>query len=256
MPHTSGQFVWHELMTTDPAGARAFYQAVVGWTPVDARMPGQDYWMLQVGDRPVAGVMELPADARAMGTPPSWIGYVAVDDVDATAAQVSDLGGRIYVPPTDIPEVGRFAISADPHGAVLALFKSAQPDQDLAPEPASLGHVGWNELHAGDLAADFPFYGKLFGWEKKDAVDMGPMGTYQIFGTADLALGGMMTKMPDMPVAVWNYYFNVGNIDEAAQRVTAAGGQVVFGPDQVPGGQFILMGVDPQGAHFALMGSR
>ena len=116
--------------------------------------------------------------------------------------------------------------------------------------------MGWHELYASDHAAVFDFYAGLFGWEKKDALDMGEMGVYQMFGTADVTLGGMMTKPPMIPVAHWNYYFNVGNIDQAGERVQSAGGQIVQGPMEVPGGSFIVMGVDPQGAHFSLVGSR
>lgn len=256
MSNANGRFVWYELMTTDLAAARTFYSSVVGWNPVDAQMPGMDYWMFNAGETPVAGVMKLPEEAAKMVAPPSWTGYVTVEDVDAAAALVTANGGTVHVPPTDIPNVGRFAIVADPHGASLAVFKSANPEQDLPAAQEKPGHVGWNELHAGDLATDFDFYSKLFGWVKKDAMDMGEMGIYQMFGIDDVTLGGMMNKMPTMPVAFWNYYFNVGNIDEAAERVKAAGGQIAFGPDEVPGGSFILLGVDPQGTNFALLGSR
>jgi hypothetical protein len=256
MANHHGRFVWYELMTTDLPAAREFYGRVVGWNPVDAKMPGWDYWMFNAGQTPVAGAMVLPDEARSMGVPPSWTGYVAVDDVDAAAAKVTANDGAVQVPPRDIPTVGRFAVVSDPHGAPLALFKPANPDQDLPADQEAQGHVGWNELHAGDLAADFDYYARLFGWQKKDAMDMGEMGVYQMFGLGNDTLGGMMTKTPDTPMPVWNYYFNVGNIDEAADRVKSAGGQVIFGPEAVPGDMFILMGVDPQGAHFALLGTR
>jgi predicted enzyme related to lactoylglutathione lyase len=187
---------------------------------------------------------------------PKWIGYVSVADVDAAAVQVRANGGTVHVPPTDIPTVGRFSLVADPHGAPLAVFNSANPEQDLPAAQETPGQVGWNELRTGDLATDFGFYSKLFGWVKKDAMDMGEMGIYQIFGIDDVTLGGMMNKPPTAPVAFWNYYFNVGNIDEATERVRTAGGQITFGPDEVPGGGFILLGIDPQGANFALLGSR
>ena len=256
MPSTHGRFVWYELMTTDPVAARAFYSHVVGWTAADAQMPGMDYWMFNAGESAVAGVTELPEEARQMSAPPSWIGYIGVESVDAAAASVTANGGTVHVPPRDVPTVGRFAIVADPRGAVVALFKFANPELDLPAEQEKPGHVGWHELHAGDATTDFDFYAKLFGWVKKDAMDMGEMGIYQMFGKDDVMLGGMMTKPPTMPVAAWSYYFNVGNIDEAAERVKAGGGQIAFGPDQVPGGKFILMGFDPQGAGFALLGSR
>jgi len=256
MSDPNGRFVWYELMSTDLAAAREFYGRVVGWQAVDAQMPGMHYWIFRADEKPVAGLMDLPEDARQMGAPPTWIGYVGVPDVDATTAKVTANGGRVYRPPTDIPNVGRFSIVADPQGAVLALFKSANPEQDQPPSQDAKGGVRWHELYAADQASAFDFYAKVFGWEKKDAMDMGEMGTYQIFGTADTMLGGMMNKPPMVPVANWHYYFNVGNIDEAAEHVRSAGGQVVHGPQEVPGGGFVVMGVDPQGALFALMGSR
>src|SRR5438270_8311104 len=135
MASSTGYFVWHELMTTDVAAARAFYSKVVGWESTDAQMPNINYWMFNAGGTPIAGVTDLPQDARAMGTPPSWVGYVAVDDVDATTAKVTAGGGKVYVQPRDIPNVGRFAIVADPDGAAIAVLKSANPGEDQAPDP-------------------------------------------------------------------------------------------------------------------------
>ncbi len=256
MSSVDGRFVWYELMTTDLGAARTFYDQVVGWQAMETQMPGHPYWMFTVDKAPIGGLMDLPQDARRMGAPPSWIGYVYASDVDAAAAKASALGGKLLVEPKDIPNVGRFAIVADPGGAVFGLLQSSQPEQVQAPEQAAPGRVGWHELYAGNLDAALAFYTGLFGWEKKDAMPMGEMGVYQIFGVGDAALGGMMTKPPMVPVAHWGYYFNVGNIDEAAERVRSAGGQIVMGPQEVPGGDLILQGVDPQGAHFALVGKR
>jgi predicted enzyme related to lactoylglutathione lyase len=256
MADVNGRFVWYELMTTDRAGARAFYSQVVGWKPLENPMPGIEYEMFAAGDAPVAGMVDLPEDARKMGTPPSWIGYVAAADVDATTAKVKAAGGTAYVEPRDIPNMGRFAVLADPQGAAFALWKSANPDQDQPPSQQAPGRVGWHELYTTDYQAALDFYSGLFGWQKQESMDMGEMGVYQMFGVGDQMLGGMMNKPPNVPVACWQYYFNVGNIDEAGERVKAAGGQVVFGPQEVPGGGFIIMGVDPQGANFALFGNR
>jgi predicted enzyme related to lactoylglutathione lyase len=255
MADLNGRFVWYELMTTDLAAARGFYSRVVGWNAIDSKMSGMDYWMFTAGEKPVTGLMTLPEDARKMGAPPNWIGYVGVADVDATAAKVTANGGTVHVPPTDIPNVGRFSVIADPQGATLGLFKSTNPEDQPA-EPTEQGRVGWHELYATDHASAFDFYARLFGWQKKEAMDMGEMGLYQTFGTADTTVGGMMNKPPMVPVANWHYYFNVGNIDEAVERVKSAGGQIMMGPQEVPGGGFILMGADPQGAAFALLGNR
>ena len=100
MSDPNGRFVWYELFTTDLPAARAFYSRVVGWQTMDAQMPGHDYWMFTMGEKPVTGLMTLPEDARKMGTPPNWIGYVGVADVDATSAKAKANGGTVYVPPT------------------------------------------------------------------------------------------------------------------------------------------------------------
>jgi uncharacterized protein len=200
--------------------------------------------------------MLQPEDARKMGAPPSWIGYVAVDDVDATTERVKRLGGTVYVPPSDIPNVGRFSVLADPQKAVFALFKSLQTSAAQLPEPDSAGHIGWHELLADDWQKAFGFYSELFGWQKSDAMPMGEMGTYQMFSAGGQAIGGMFNKPPAVPAPHWLYYFNVGDIDAAVERVWANGGQILNGPMEVPGGHWIIQGKDPQGAMFALVGKR
>jgi len=256
MSDLHGRFVWYELMTTDPGAAKAFYGEVVGWGTLDVPMPGMAYTLFTMGETHVSGLMELPEEARNMGAPPSWIGYVAVIDVDAAAGQVKHLGGTIHVQPRDIPNVGRFSIIADPQGAMLALFKSHNPVQDQPPEPGTPGRTGWHELLATEWQAAFAFYGELFGWQKADAIPMGEMGVYQLFSAGGPAIGGMFTKPPMIPVPFWLYYFNVGDIDTVATRVTAGGGEILNGPMQVPGGSWIVQCRDPQGAIFALIGTR
>jgi predicted enzyme related to lactoylglutathione lyase len=256
MPQSHGHFAWYELMTTDTAAAKAFYGAVAGWGIQDADMPGMDYGMFTAGSTAIGGVMELPESARAAGAPPHWMGYVHVDDVDASADQAGRLGGTLYVPPTDIPEVGRFAVIADPQGASIALYKSASPAPEAADTAMRPGHMGWHELYAADWEAVYPFYEALFGWRKDEAVPMGEMGTYQLFTPGGPAIGGMITKPPHLPVPFWLYYIATDAIDAAKDRVTAAGGRVLYGPMEVPGGAFIVQAMDPQGAMFALVGPR
>ncbi|WP_448187334.1 VOC family protein [Azospirillum sp. sgz301742] len=258
MPSFHGKFVWYELMTADMKAAEDFYRGVIGWGSRDAGVPGVSYTLFTAGESPVSGVMILPEQARAAGARPGWIGYVAVDDVDAYAGKVQEAGGRVYRAPDDIPGVGRFAILADAQGAVFALFKTACSGE--APPPVAAGtpgHAGWHELYAADGPTAFDFYAKIFGWVKADAVDMGPMGTYQLFAPGGEeggpAFGGMMTKPDAVPVPFWNYYFNVEAINAAVERVTSRGGQIINGPHQVPGGSWIVQGLDPQGAMFSLV---
>jgi uncharacterized protein len=255
MTNFHGRFVWYELMTTDSEAARAFYASVVGWRARDASMPGMAYTLFTVGEASVSGLLDLPQDARKMGAKPSWIGYVAVDDVDATADQIKRLGGTVHLPPTEVPNISRFSIFADPQTAKLGLFKWLDPDQAQASEPGAPGRIGWHELLAADWEKALAFYGELFGWQKADA-DIGEMGTYQLFSAGGQTIGGMLTKPPMVPAPFWLYYFNIGDIDAAVQRVTAGGGRIVDGPLEVPGGSWIVQCTDPQGAIFALEGKR
>jgi uncharacterized protein len=244
-------FVWYELMTSDLAGAEAFYKAVVGWNTEN--MPGDmPYIIVKAGEANVAGLKNIPADAKAMGARPAWLGYIYAADVDKATDSVKAAGGNVFRAPSDIPSVGRFSVVADPQGAVFMLF---QPSGEAgAPaSPMTPGTVGWHELHAEEWKNAFDFYSGQFGWTKADAMDMGAMGTYQLFAAGGDPIGGMMTKTPDIPVPVWLYYFVVPAIDAATARVDSHGGQVLNGPMEVPGGSWIVQCLDPQGAMFALL---
>jgi uncharacterized protein len=256
MPASPAQFVWYELMTSDAKAAESFYRKVVGWNAQDASQGDMKYTALLAGEAPVAGLMTLPKEACDAGARPGWLGYIGVDDVDAYAGRVTKAGGKIHVPPTDIPNVGRFAMVADPQGVTFNLFKPSAEMSRPAADPATPGIVGWHELLAVDGERAFGFYAGLFGWTKAEAIDMGEMGVYQIFAIAGAQAGGMMTKMPDTPAPFWLYYFNVDAVDAAIARVTDGGGRIIMGPHQVPGGSWIVQCFDPQGAMFALVGCK
>jgi predicted enzyme related to lactoylglutathione lyase len=247
-----GKFVWYDQMSNDLKGSEAFYHTVIGWTIGANAMNDQAYSLLNAGDVMVGGLMPIAQDAKAIGAQPSWMGYIAVDDVDAYASKVKAAGGAIYRDPTDIPNIGRFAVAADPHGAGFILFKG-QGEAAPAHDPSKPGHFCWHELHAGDGEAAFAFYSGLFGWTKGDAMDMGPMGVYQIFKIGDAMAGGMMTRTAETPRPHWLYYINVDAADAAVARVTSAGGRLVNGPMQVPGGQWAVQALDPQGAIFGML---
>jgi predicted enzyme related to lactoylglutathione lyase len=256
MPSPHGRFVWYELMTSDTKSAETFYRSVLGWGARDSGVPNVSYTLLTVGETPVSGLMEIPERAREAGARPGWIGYVWVDDVDASAAKVKQEGGTIHHGPDDIPGVGRFAVAGDPQGAAFALFKASGGGEGPPASRDTPGHPGWRELLATDREAAFSFYAKMLGWTKAEAHDMGPMGVYQIFAVSGETIGGMMTKPQAVPAPFWLYYFNVESINAAVSRVQEGGGQILNGPMEVPGGQWIIQGRDPQGAMFALVGPR
>lgn len=244
-----GSFVWYDLMTTDPAAAQDFYKRVIGW---QTQRFGDSHYIMWVGSQgPMGGVMELPEEARKMGAPPHWIGNAMVDDVDRAVVRVRELGGQVLNPPSDIPTVGRFAVIADPQGAILSLFTPA--GSMAAMERRKHGYVWWNELATSDHKASFRFYSEILGWKQISTFDMGEMGEYLLYGKGETTLGGMFTLPSAMGrPASWIYYIHVDDLDQAIERATSAGAKLVNGPMSVPDGDRIAQLMDPQGAFFAL----
>jgi uncharacterized protein len=256
-PNT-GRLVWYELLTTDPDAAIAFYTHVAGWTTQP--WESGDYTMFLAGQGPLGGVTRLPDAAAAQGAAPYWQANVQVADVDASVALVQELGGRVHHV-EDVPMVGRFAIIADPQGAVIAVFA---PARDLPPhDVAKPGEFSWHELYTTDHEAAFAFYQRIAGWERLGEFDMGAMGKYLLWGRGGEQLGGMMTKPPGMKTPdgrevppSWLFYVTTDDLDAALARAKDRGAQLLNGPMEVPGGQRIVQLLDPQGAAFALVTPR
>lgn len=252
--HTStllGRPVWYELMTADPAAAAAFYGKVVGWTTAPFEGAPAPYTIFRRGgDVGVAGVMQTPDD---MKMPPFWAMYVAVPSLEDGVAHITRLGGSAVSPVIDVPEVGRLQMMKDPQGAVFYILQPVSDEE--SPEGApEIGAASWHELMTTDAAAAMAFYRDVFGWQPSEAMDMGPMGTYQMFNRPHGMIGGMMNKPAEMAHVPphWAIYFRVPDIDAAVERIKAAGGQVLDGPMEVPGGDKVLNAMDPQGAAFSL----
>lgn len=251
---TANNFLWYELMTSDTAAAADFYSHVVGWKTADGSTSRNPYTLFQIGGQGVSGMMELPKEACDQGAQPGWVGYIAVDDVDAEVKRVEQAGGRMLREPDDVPGMLRFAVVADPHGTAFVIFRGfGGPMQ--RPAPGTQGTVGWHELNGGDVESAFAFYSGLFGWTKDQAMDMGGGDVYQLFAAGGDAVGAMM-KQQDGAGPHWLFYFCVDDIDAAIARIGAKGGTVTNGPHQVPGDAWIIQARDPQGASFALVGAR
>jgi predicted enzyme related to lactoylglutathione lyase len=249
---THGRFCWYELLTTDPDSAVPFYEGVVGWGTSPWEGGELPYTMWTRGETPIGGVMQLPEEAAAGGAPSHWLAYILTADVDATVDKALDLGGCVLKEATKVPGEGTFAVLADPQGAAFAVLS---PTGEMpAPEGGSqVGAFSWHELATTDYEAAFEFYSALFGWEKTDAMDMGEMGIYQMYGQAGNTYGGMYNKPAEMPgPPAWLCYATVDDVNEAVGRVADGGGRVVNGPMTVPGGDLIAQCLDPQGAMFAI----
>jgi uncharacterized protein len=246
-----GRPLWYELMTTDMKGAEAFYANVLGWKASPFDGAGQPYSMFnRDGDVPVGGVMTKPAE---MPAPPFWAMYVGVPRLEDAQAQIERLGGKVHTEVIEVPNVGRMLMMADPQGALFYIYEPAAVDP--RPEAAAeVGEASWHELMTTDLAAAVTFYSQVFGWKPSQSMDMGPMGTYEMFDRPHGMIGGMMNKPPEMANVPpnWQIYFRVPDVHAAADRVKAGGGQILNGPMEVPGGDWVATAMDPQGAAFGI----
>jgi uncharacterized protein len=241
-----GKFLWHELMTTDPNGAGSFYTKVLGWKPQPwDKDPA--YTVLLADKGPAGGAMQLPSGTTSS---PQWLAYVGTPDIGATVAAAERLGGRVVKGATDIPDGGKYAILADPQGATFGIYSPAGDGSG----PTN-SEFAWHELATSDYEAAFGFYQALFGWEKLGLHDMGPgMGKYLLFGRGGQQTGGMFKRPASMAESwpSWLLYASVPSASKAADAAKAAGGRVVNGPMQVPGGGWIAQLIDPQGAAIAV----
>lgn len=130
--NSHGAFSWCELLTNDIDGAKRFYGQLFNWTlePSPVSVSGVDYTLVHGAGRPIGGMMPIPQ--AAVGIPPQWGAYVTVNDVDATAELAVELGGKICVPPQDIPQVGRFCVLQDPQGAAINVITYFSKSEETA----------------------------------------------------------------------------------------------------------------------------
>ncbi|MCL6699035.1 VOC family protein [Sphingomonas sp. NSE70-1] len=258
-----GGFIWYELMTDDAEAAGKFYSAVVkGWT-FGERVPTEvEYRMIQRSDGGNAGgVLTLNEEMKSGGARPAWLGYLHVRDVDAKAAAIKAEGGQAMMEPWDQAGVGRLAMVTDPQGAPFYLMDPTPPEHDptAVSDVFSMDQperVRWNELSTSDADGAVDFYTRQFGWTQEGSMDMGEFGQYRFVQNDGVGIGAIMPRMPEMPVSLWTFYIGVDDIDRAAKAITDNGGSILNGPMEIPGGEFALNGMDPQGASFGLVGPR
>jgi predicted enzyme related to lactoylglutathione lyase len=257
-----GHLVWYELMSPDAEASKRFYDAVVGWRIGEPVEEFQGYRMIGRSDGGSAGgILPLTDEMQQHGARPTWLGYIGVDDTDAAVASIEQAGGKLLMAAFDISNVGRIAMVADPQGAPFYVMKptspadkpNAQSDVFSVDQPQ---HVRWNELSTTDQDGAIAFYGSQFGWTQEGDMDMGEMGKYRFIQNRGTTIGAVMRKPPQLPVSLWTFYIGVDDIDRAAEAVTSGGGQILHGPMEIPGGEFSLNAIDPQGASFGLVGPR
>lgn len=260
MTTLQGSWIWYELMTTDFAGSKAFYEAVVPDWSLSAGPPeANGYGFIANTDGGMTGgVLALTQEMIEHGAKPCWLGYIGVDDCDAAVTAIEAASGTCLMPARDVPMAGRIAMVADCCGSPFYVMSPTPPPsggESTAFSTNLQGRCSWNELYAGNQANALDFYTKLFGWTLPEPMDMGPMGKYQFIDHDGSGVGAIM-QVPEGAPTGWAHYFRVPSISAARDAITASGGQIVNGPMEVPGGDWIVQGIDLQGAMFALVGPK
>ena len=256
----TSRFIWYELLTTNADAAQRFYGDVIGWNVQAGAEAGIDYRLIMASDGDsIGGMLQLTDDMKAGGARPVWLGYLFVTDVDAAVSAIEAQGGKTQMPAMTM-HAGRMAMVTDPQGAPIYVMTptppAGQPDaKSTAFDRTAAGHCAWNELATADPKSAFAFYTRQFGFVDGGTMPMGEAGDYQFLNDADGMIGAIAKGGGNRP-NMWLYYFRVTDIDAAIKRVAAGGGTVMHGPHEVPGGDHIIIGTDPQGAVFALVGRR
>jgi predicted enzyme related to lactoylglutathione lyase len=250
------RFVWHDLSTKDLDGSKKFYGEVFNWK--FAASASSPYTHINAGEEMIGGIRQMgPGEPQ----PPSWIGYIGVEDVAATVASITGAGGKVIMPTTTMENVGTFAVTADPTGAVFSPWKSARPGEDVEPTtmPKPFAFC-WDELMSTDPSAAGAFYEKVFGWKQRP-VDMGGGMTYTLLDRPGVtntngdpgSAGGMMKSPPGVPHSFWLAYVGVDDCDRVCERATRLGANVTMPPTDIPNVGRFASWLDPQQAAIAIL---
>jgi predicted enzyme related to lactoylglutathione lyase len=253
---TKHRIVWHDLNTKDLEGSKKFYGEIFNWK-LEGSANGP-YLHITAGTQMIGGMRQMDAKEQM---PTSWLAYVAVDDVAATVTNITAAGGKVFMPTTTMPNVGTFAVTADPSGGVFAPWKSARAGEDVEqttlPAPFTFA---WDELMSTNPAAAGAFYEKVFGWKPR-TMDMGGGMTYTLLdrpgvknAKGDQASAGGMMKSPEgVPYSFWLPYVAVDNADSVSQRAARLGATVTVPPTDIPNVGRFACWMDPQQAAIAIL---
>jgi predicted enzyme related to lactoylglutathione lyase len=251
--YANGVPSWVDLATPDLAASKEFYTALFGWDYDDQPTDGPgDYTMARRNGQNAAGMMPLTTEMAASGMTPVWSTYVSVNDIEATLARVEPAGGTTMGPVMDAMDAGRFAVIADPAGAVICLWEAREHiGADIVNEH---GAFSWSELITPDPDAVTAFYGAVFGWTAQ-AAPM-PTGTYTLFtvsGGNDNGIAGAMASPAEGMPAHWGVYFTVDDAAKAVETARNLGAQVLMEATEMPGVGTLASLIDPHGAGFSVM---
>lgn len=239
---------WVDLASPDVEGSKAFYAAMFPWDYADVGAEGMPYTMANKGDRAVAGIGPIMNE----NMPSAWTTYFAVDNAAATADKIAAAGGTILMAPADVMGSGILAIAAAPGGEVFGIWEAmAHIGAGVVNEH---GAVSWNELMTDDVDGALEFYAAVFGHIPR-TTDMGDGFMYSTLGVGDRQIAGIMVKPNENIPNAWGVYFAVDDAAVALDAAAAAGGTVVWGPQETEGVGIMGGGTDPYGGYFNVMQS-
>ena len=250
--HPAGNFVWFELSTSDPAGAKQFYSSLCGWEAQDMPMgPDMVYTMFQLRGRDTGGAYKMKDEDSQLGIPPNWLLYISVASADAAIATALEHGGSAMSPAIDIPNVGRMAVLQDPVGAIFAVFEAGQhKGVGIYGEPNAFC---WADLQTPDRERTAPFYGSLFGWQFLPGKDKDPNG-YLHIKNGEQYIGGLpeARNLPPSVMPHWLPYIQCTDCSAQTAKAEQLGGRIIVPATTVPDQLSYSVIADPQGAVFAL----
>ena len=248
--YPDGAPCWADLNTPDLDGARRFYTGLFGWSFDEPVAEFGHYTTARLGGRSVVGMAPKMPDQQDM--PSAWSVYLKTSDADETVRRIEDAGGKVLVPPMEIPAQGRMAFAFDATGAAFGLWQpAAHTGAQAFDEP---GAMCWHEVNTrGGTKAD-AFYRGLFPYEQQQIGD-GEKFDYVVYHCEGQAIGGRMqmtAEWGDLP-AHWMTYFRVEDTDASTARVRELGGNLLHGPFDSPHGRIAVVS-DPYGAVFSIIG--
>jgi predicted enzyme related to lactoylglutathione lyase len=246
MSHTPGRFVWFEHLSNDIPKARAFYEKLFGWNTEMMSVPGGDpYPIIHNGEAGIGGYAQAPA-----GSPPQWLSYLSVSDVDASYKAALAAGAKSLMAPMDYGSAGRAATVADPTGGVFSLWRGAK-DDPAETETTPPGGWIWNELATQDDKLALAFYEKVFGFSDEPMAM--PEGTYHVLKQGDKGRAGLYKSMHVGTPTMWTPYVCVADCDATTAKATSLGATINVPPADVPHVGRLAMFRDPQGASIAIL---
>ena len=252
MKNLQGEFVWHDLLTSEVGQSLAFYGKAVG---LNFNEDASGYQTAMAQGFEMGGIMKAPDYLEKM--PPFWSGYISAPSAEAACQAVARHGGVIFREPWGIGGLLRMAVVADPTGGFFNILEGTS-DQQHPPLPprGAVGSVGWNELHTDDCEVALDFYCSLFGWTRGGTRELDGGGLCHMFKIRGKIAGGMRQRAPAMKRPMWRYYFVTNDLDAAVDCITEEGGRPDTSAFELANGQWGLPATDPQGGSFQLMSAK